>query len=160
MLREDLYYRLGVIEGELPPLRARRSDIPQLVARALTTAPARAVSEEAMALLQAHPWPGNVRELVHVVQRAAVMCGGDVIDVNDLPEAVRHGTAARPTSPADGYLEMPLREALAALERRMIEHALAKSGGNRAEAARALGIARPQLYAKMEEHGMGTVKEG
>jgi DNA-binding NtrC family response regulator len=95
-----------------------------------------------------------------VVQRAAVMCGGDVIDVNDLPDAIRHGTTATPASPADGYLEMPLREALAALERRMIEHALAKSGGNRAEAARTLGIARPQLYAKMEEHGMGTVKEG
>jgi two-component system response regulator AtoC len=159
-LREDLYYRLGVIEVELPPLRARRSDIPQLVAHALTTAPARAVSEEAMALLQAHPWPGNVRELVHVVQRAAVMCGGDVIDVNDLPEAVRHGTTATPASPSDGYLEMPLREALAALEKRMIEHALAKAGNNRAEAARILGIARPQLYAKMEEHGMGRVKEG
>jgi two-component system response regulator AtoC len=159
-LREDLYYRLGVIEVELPPLRARRSDIPQLVAHALTTAPARAVSEEAMALLQAHPWPGNVRELVHVVQRAAVMCGGDVIDVNDLPEAVRNGTTATPTSPSDVYLEMPLREALASLEKRMIEHALAKAGNNRAEAARILGIARPQLYAKMEEHGMGRVKEG
>ena len=59
----------------------------------------------------------------------------------------------------DPYLEMPLRDALAALERRMIEHALAKSGGNRAEAARILGIARPQLYAKMEEHGMARAKE-
>ncbi|MFO0607749.1 MAG: sigma-54 dependent transcriptional regulator [Polyangiales bacterium] len=158
-LREDLYYRLAVIEVELPPLRARRSDIPQLVAHALASSPARAVSEEAMALLQAHPWPGNVRELVHVVQRAAVMCGGDVIDVGDLPDAVRERTAAAPASPADPYLEMPLRDALAALERRMIEHALAKSGGNRAEAARILGIARPQLYAKMEEHGMARAKE-
>ena len=113
-----------------------------------------------MARLQAHPWPGNVRELVHVVQRAAVMCGGDVIDLNDLPEPVRLGAATPPAGPLDGLLDRPLREALAALERRMIEHALSRSGGNRAEAARALGIARPQLYAKMEEHGLpGRAKD-
>ena len=159
-LREDLYYRLGVIEVALPPLRARRSDIPQLVAHALASSPAKAVSEEAMALLQAYPWPGNVRELLHVVQRAAVMCGAEVIDVNDLPDAVREGRArGAVASPTDAYLDLPLRDAVALLERRMIEHALAKAGGNRAEAARSLGIARPQLYAKMEEHGMASRKE-
>jgi DNA-binding NtrC family response regulator len=107
-----------------------------------------------MTRLQAHAWPGNVRELVHVVQRAAAMSGGDVIDVNDLPEHLHPGAATPPSGPVDALLDRPLREALAALERRMIEHALAKSGGNRAEAARTLGIARPQLYAKMEEHGI------
>ncbi len=163
-LRDDLYYRLAVIEVELPPLRARRSDIPQLVAHALASSPARAVSEEAMALLQSYAWPGNVRELVHVVQRAAVMCGAEVIDVGDLPPAVRSGSAPLPPSapgegPGEPYASMPMRDAVSLLERRMIEMALARSGGNRAEAARILGIARPQLYAKMDEHGLAGRKE-
>ena len=88
-LREELYYRLAVIEIELPPLRARPSDIPLLVAHALRGRTARAVSEAAMQRLLANPWPGNVRELLHVLERAAVLCGGEVIDVGDLPESIR-----------------------------------------------------------------------
>ncbi len=157
-LRDDLYYRLAVIEIELPPLRARRSDVPLLVAHALGGTRARAVSESAMERLVAYAWPGNVRELAHVIQRAAAMCGGDVIDENDLPDAVRAGTAASAaragTGTGDAYDGMPLREALAALEKRLIERAIERAGGNRAEAARLLGIARPQLYTKMEEHGL------
>ncbi|HKA86190.1 MAG TPA: sigma-54 dependent transcriptional regulator [Haliangiales bacterium] len=150
-LREDLYYRLAVIEIDVPPLRARRSDVPLLVAHALRDSPARAVSEEAMELLTAYRWPGNVRELIHVIQRAAALAGGEIIDVPNLPEAVRDRRPA-PVEPApDGTL----REAVAALEKRMILRALERSGGNRSEAARQLGIGRPQLYAKMEEHGIG-----
>lgn len=156
-LREDLYYRLAVIEIEIPPLRERRSDIPLLVAHALIDTPSRAVSEEAMAQLLAYSWPGNVRELFHVIHRAAVMCGGEVIDLADLAEAVRAPKSA--TSATDAYEALPLREALAALERRMILRALAAAGGNRAEAARRLRIARQQLYAKMEEHGIATRAE-
>src|SRR5204862_1448094 len=92
-LREDLYYRLAVIEIAVPPLRARRSDIPLLVAHALAGTPARAVSEEAMALLAAYRWPGNVRELAHVVQRAALLAGAEVIDVAALPESLRAAAA-------------------------------------------------------------------
>jgi DNA-binding NtrC family response regulator len=156
VLRDDLYYRLAVIEVELPPLRARRSDIPLLVAHALHASPAKAVSEEAMAKLQAYAWPGNVRELVHVVQRAAVMCGAEVIDVGDLPQSVIEARAepAREGAGGDEYMAMPLRDALNLLEKRMIEQAIVKAHGNRAEAARILGIARPQLYAKMDEHGI------
>ena len=73
----------------MPPLRARRSDIPLLVAHALDGSPARAVSEDAMAHLQGHEWPGNVRELLHVLRRAAAMCGGEIIDTPDLPPSVR-----------------------------------------------------------------------
>jgi two-component system response regulator AtoC len=152
-LREDLYYRLAVIEIELPPLRARRSDIPLLVAHALRGTPARAVSEEAMQRLLASPWPGNVRELFHVLERAAVLCGSEVIDVGDLPDTVR---AAAPVAlaPADAP-ELPLHEAIADLERRLILRALERAKGNRSAAARLLGIGRPLLYAKMEEHGLG-----
>jgi DNA-binding NtrC family response regulator len=153
-LREDLYYRLAVFEIEVPPLRARRSDIPMLVAHALDGSPARAVSEDAMAHLQGHEWPGNVRELLHVLRRAAAMCGGEIIDTPDLPPAVRaHARGAEaPQMPLD---RLPLKEAVAALERRLIADALDRAGGNRSEAARQLGIARAQLYLKMEEYGIG-----
>jgi len=156
-LREDLYYRLAVVEVELPPLRARRSDIPLLLTHALSRTKARAVSEEAMARLVAYDWPGNVRELFHVIERAAVMCSTEVIDVADLPPAMMRAptVAVDPFSPFEGR---PLREAVAALEKHLLERALEKSGGNRAEAARLLGIARPQLYTKMDEHGLGDPK--
>jgi DNA-binding NtrC family response regulator len=155
VLREDLYYRLAVIEIHVPPLRARRSDIPLLVARALEGKTARAVSEEAMALLLRYPWPGNVRELFHVLERAAVLCGGEVIDVPNLPEALTGNTTAA-AAPDD---DLPLRDAVAALERRLIVRALERAGGNRSEAARQLGIGRPVLYAKMEQYGLGGAKE-
>ncbi len=164
-LREDLYYRLAVIEIALPPLRERRSDIPLLVANALSRSTARAVSEEAMAALLAYGWPGNVRELTHVIDRAAAMCGGEVIDLPDLPATVREAKSTvrddrprtsdpGPASDRTPFDDMPLRDALAALEKRLIVRALERAQGNRAEAARILGIARPQLYSKMEEHGL------
>ncbi len=153
-LREDLYYRLAVFEIEVPPLRARRSDIPLLVAHALDGSPARAVSEDAMAHLQGHEWPGNVRELLHVLRRAAAMCGGEIIDTPDLPPTVR--ARSRGPEPQGQPLErLPLKDAVAALERRMIADALERTGGNRSEAARQLGIARAQLYLKMEDYGIG-----
>ena len=151
VLREDLYYRLAVIEICVPPLRARRSDIPLLVARALEGSGARAVSEEAMALLLRYPWPGNVRELFHVLERAAVLCGGEVIDVPNLPEAL----TAAPAVATEHEEELPLRDAVAALEKRLILRALERAGGNRSEAARQLGIGRPVLYAKLEQYGIG-----
>jgi DNA-binding NtrC family response regulator len=155
VLREDLYYRLAVIEIEVPPLRARKSDIPLLVAHALLGTPARAVSEEAMALLHAYRWPGNVRELIHVLQRSALLSGSEVIDVPNLPETVREEAKRSPAADNVPVEEKPLREAVAELEKRMILAALERAHGNRSEAARKLGIARPQLYAKMEEHGIG-----
>ena len=151
-LREDLYYRLAVIEIELPPLRARRSDIPVLVSHALRGTPARAVSETAMAELLAYPWPGNVRELFHVLQRAAVMCGGEVIDVVNLPAPL--GRAAPDAEPAADEDDLSLHAATARLERRFIIRALERAKGNRSAAARLLGIGRPLLYTKLEEHGL------
>jgi two-component system, NtrC family, response regulator AtoC len=149
-LREELYYRLAVIEIELPPLRARRSDIPLLVAHALRGKPARAVSEAAMQRLLESPWPGNVRELFHVLERAAVLCGSEVIDIGDLPDNLRApGQAA-----ADGD-DLSLHAGVARVEKELILRALERAKGNRSAAARLLGIARPQLYAKLEEHGLG-----
>ncbi|HXU63505.1 MAG TPA: sigma-54 dependent transcriptional regulator [Polyangia bacterium] len=156
-LREELYYRLAVIDIELPPLRARPSDIPLLVAHALRGHSARAVSEAAMQRLLANPWPGNVRELFHVLERAAVLCGGEVIDVADLPESVRAAPAPRAAAPDDD--DLTLNAAVAAVEKRLIARALERAKGNRSAAARLLGIGRPQLYAKMQEHGLGASRD-
>jgi two-component system response regulator AtoC len=153
VLREELYYRLAVVEIVVPPLRARKSDIPQLVAYALRRTLTRAVSEAAMQRLLAHDWPGNVRELMHVVERAAVLSGGELIDVANLPESL--GVAPSTVTFEDaGEATLNLRQAVARLERRMITRALEQAGGNRSEAARQLGIGRAQLYAKLDEHGL------
>jgi len=152
VLRDDLYYRLAVIEIEVPPLRARRSDIPLLVAHALEGTPARAVSEEAMGHLLAHRWPGNVRELIHVIHRAAALAGGEVIDVPNLPDGVRDERERYTREPDEEGVT--LHEAVAAVEKRLIERALARAGGNRSEAARQLGIGRSQLYLKIEDYGI------
>jgi two-component system, NtrC family, response regulator AtoC len=151
-LRDDLYYRLAVIEIHVPPLRERRSDIPLLVAHALQGGPARAVTEQVMRELMAYDWPGNVRELVHVIARAAVMTSGDVIDAVALPNTIRE--PARRLGPSIDPSSMTLKEALAAFEREVIVAALERANNNRSEAARQLGLARTHLYAKLEEHGI------
>ena len=92
-----------------------------------------------MKALLAYDWPGNVRELIHVIERAAVMCSVEVIDTADLPPALHQAARVEVGTPPS----MPLRDALAALEKQMIVQALSRAGGNRAEAARILGIARP-----------------
>jgi DNA-binding NtrC family response regulator len=157
-LREDLFYRLSVVRIEVPPLRDRRSDIPLLVeaflrrAKPSSGAPARrAISEAAMRKLVAHSWPGNVRELLHVLGRACVMTTAEVIDEGDLslPEPASGSSA---TAIAEDDLD--LHRNVEALERSLIERALRRAGGNRAEASRLLGIARPQLYAKMKDLGI------
>jgi two-component system response regulator AtoC len=158
--REDLYYRLNVVRIDLPPLRERREDIPALVAHFLDQyrrapgADATRISDEAMERILAHDWPGNVRELENVIQRAVVMCTGDVVGPGDLELA---GSAA--TSSGLDYAQLvrdhvPLKQVLGDVEREMITEALRQADGNRSRAARALHIYRRLLYQKMEEHGL------
>jgi DNA-binding NtrC family response regulator len=151
-LLPELYCQLAVIEIAVPPLRERRSDVPLLVSRALSGTRARAISEEAMAALVRHDWPGNVRELFLMIRRAAEMCRGEVIDADDLPPEL--SAPAPAPEPAGSYLGLPLREAVARLERDLLSAALHRAEGNRTVAAKLLGIPRPQLYAKLEEHGL------
>jgi DNA-binding NtrC family response regulator len=150
-LRADLFYRLGVVIIDVPPLRRRRGDIPLLVQSFLESVPGpqRAVSEAALQRLQQYPWPGNVRELRHAIERAAVLSRSEVLDADDLE--LGSSTAIPSGGPPD---DLTLRPALAHLEREYIQRALQRTGGNRAEAARLLGIARPQLYARMKELGI------
>ena len=149
VLREDLFYRLGVVRIELPPLRERKVDIAPIVeAHLARKVPRRAITGAALARLSAHDFPGNVRELLHVLDRACVMTPREVLDVGDLdlPES--------PSAPTPDAGDLDLRAAVAALERDYVLRALARANGNRAEAARLLGIARPQLYVKMKDLGI------
>ncbi|MCC4615078.1 sigma-54 dependent transcriptional regulator [Xanthomonas campestris pv. asclepiadis] len=151
--RSDLRYRLNVVPIELPPLRERGQDIVLLAQYFLRSGEgaARALSADAQARLLAYPWPGNVRELRNVMQRSQLLVRGHSIVAADLDEALDH-SAERPTTTAP--LEGTLPKAVARLEKQMIQDALAHSGGNRAEAARRLGIHRQLLYRKLDEYGL------
>jgi transcriptional regulator with GAF, ATPase, and Fis domain len=152
-LREDLYYRLAVVELELPPLRARRSDIPLLCDHFLRriaeerTEPKKRLSPSAIQRLTAHDFPGNVRELEHLLVNATVFCAGDTIQAEEL--AIETGHAAPATnSGADNFRDF--KDA----ERDRILQTLNAHGWNRAKAARALGMARRTFYRRLKEHAI------
>jgi DNA-binding NtrC family response regulator len=150
--REDLFYRLNVMEIALPPLRERGEDIPALASHFLKqVAPEKALSEEVRERLSRHAWPGNVRELRNVIQRAATVARAAVITASDLSFGSLGGGA---TSPLDGLLDGELEPAIEALEREMIRRAMAEAGGNRTAAARRLGLHRQLLYTKLKRYEM------
>jgi DNA-binding NtrC family response regulator len=151
--REDLFYRLCVVPIELQPLRKRPDDIPPLAEHflALVSSPQKLLSTEAMQRLTNHAWPGNVRELRNAMERVAVMCRSDIVTASDLDFL-----ATASSHDADGNDDAGnLSSAVEQLERRMIAEALAESKGNRAEAARRLGIHRQLLHAKAEKYRLG-----
>jgi transcriptional regulator with PAS, ATPase and Fis domain len=153
--REDLFYRLNVIEIHLPPLRERREDIPLLV-RSFTTRNAREqsaaekrVAPEAMSALINYNWPGNVRELQNAIERAFTL-SGEEIDLDSLPPRVREAAAATGQTPVrdpDG-----LRPTLAEIERRHIFDTLASVNQDKARAANILGIDLSTLYRKLKRY--------
>jgi DNA-binding NtrC family response regulator len=151
--REDLFYRLSVVPIELQPLRKRAADILPLAEHflALASSPNKQFSREAVQRLIDHAWPGNVRELRNAMERVAVMCRSDIVtalDFNFLTTASSHDIDG---NDAGGDLSSAVEQ----LERRMIAEALAESKGNRAEAARRLGIHRQLLHAKAEKYHLG-----
>jgi len=148
--REDLYWRLGVVPIHLAPLRERLSDIlPRAEhSRAHAGGPGRRTAAAAARLL-AHPWPGNVRELRNAMERAAALARRPVIDAAELA-FLAGPTAAESAEVPSGDLP----GAVARLETAMIRRAMAESGGNRAEAARRLGIHRQLLYEKLRRYGL------
>ncbi|MFZ5897222.1 MAG: sigma 54-interacting transcriptional regulator [Myxococcota bacterium] len=137
--REDLYYRLNVFTIALPALRERRADIPALAEYFLSKFASEhrrkiaRVSSGALEVLGQYAWPGNVRELENVIERAVVVCDGFVIQEHHLPENILSATRDRPVE------RLTLADAVARLERQMIEEALRHARGNCARAARALG---------------------
>jgi two-component system NtrC family response regulator len=154
--REDLFYRLHVVPIHLPPLRERLGDIVPLAEHFLARAGSnRRLAPDAQELLVRQAWPGNVRELRNVMERAAVLVRGDVISAADLDFI----TQARTESSAVEWPDEDLPSATRRLEEMIIRRALARSGGNRAEAARLLGIHRQLLYTKMKRYGLETSDE-
>jgi len=156
--REDLYYRLNVIAIDLPPLRERTEDILPLARRFLAEDPsdARRLSRAAASALLAHAWPGNVRELANAMERARLLCHGDVIVPEHLPPALREtaarlGPAPRASDPTDPKDVRTLEET----EVEAIRHALRTTGGNRTRAAELLGVSRRGLIYKLKRFGIG-----
>ncbi|MHB9094572.1 MAG: sigma-54-dependent transcriptional regulator [Eubacteriales bacterium] len=153
--REDLYYRLQVIPVDLPPLRDRKEDIPDLVDYFLRKYDYRrrikGFRPDALKIMGSYEWPGNVRELENTVERAVILCGEDFITSGYLPLEM-----ANRVEPA-GELLIDLPEqgiSLEDLERDLILKALAMSGGNQTKASRLLGITRSALIYRMEKHGI------
>ncbi|MCA8966564.1 MAG: sigma-54-dependent Fis family transcriptional regulator, partial [Planctomycetes bacterium] len=160
--REDLYYRINVVAIEMPPLRERRTDIANLAEHFLRRfarehgKPAMHFTDRALQALVDSPWPGNVRQLENFVERAVVLGESPEVDLRDLPKAVV-AAAATAAATDDGLGDgpiLPLKEALAGPERRIIERALAHCDGNREKAARVLGINRSTLFHKLRKYGI------
>ena len=147
--REDLLYRLNTIEIRIPPLRERREDIPLLAAQFLDRYAAhyrkqlRGFRPEAMAALLSYSWPGNVRELDHTLERAVLLADDADIKVSDLSLSPGGDRAAH-------LDQMTLEE----VERLLIQKALARAGGNVADAAKALGLSRSAMYRRVERFGL------
>jgi two-component system response regulator HydG len=158
--REDLYYRLNVIQVVLPPLRDRIEDIPLLAEHFVGKYAAKngkaihGLTRAAFAALEAYPWPGNVRELEHAVERAVVLSRGAEIDVDDLPESVRSSGVARAAglgSPLEGRtLSVPLGTTMEEIELRVIRETLRQTKGDKNLAAQLLGIAARTIYRKLD----------
>jgi len=155
--REDLFYRLNVVEIRIPSLASRREDIPLLADHFLrrfaakNQKPVRGLSQEARELLENYAWPGNVRELEHAVERAVVLCRGETVEASDLPESVRKG----PRGAAE-QLVIPIGTPMEEIERMVIHETLRHTRGDKTLAARLLGIAARTIYRKLEREERGA----
>ncbi|HLH28384.1 MAG TPA: sigma-54 dependent transcriptional regulator [Acidimicrobiales bacterium] len=160
LFREDLYYRLNVVTIEMPPLRARGSDVALLAVhflRRYAADNAKAVTgftDEALARLARYPWPGNVRELENAIERAVVVSRGDAIRPEDLPPAVATPAPApaRSSTPPEGMPTVP-GATLAEIERYAILRTLEATGGSTSKAAEMLGISPRKIQYKLREYG-------
>ncbi len=150
--RTDLFYRINVVRLQLPPLRERMEDLPLLVESfvekfsRLQGKDVTGVSPEAMQILMSHDWPGNVRELENAIEHAFVLCAGGQIEAQHLPDSLR----GRERDLAPTSTQSTLKE----VEARLIHNALEQAGGNRQEAARALGIHKSTLFRKIKALGI------
>lgn len=151
--RQDLFYRLNVVPIALAPLRERPEDILPLARHFLgqSARPGLHLADDAELLITQHSWSGNVRELRNAIDRVTLMCRSDLVTATDLDFL-----NARPPVDENADSDLRLPSAIEQLERRMIGEALAACGGNRAAAARRLGIHRQLLHAKAQKYGLGA----
>ena len=153
--REDLFYRLNVLEICLPPLRERKEDIPLLCEMLLQKSAAarekhfKGIRESALGLLIDYSWPGNVRELENVIERAVLLAQGDWVTPEELPQAIREVRGDHQIIEESVERLLPLNE----LEQVYIQRVLEKTGGNKYQAAQVLGIDRKTLYRKLGDMG-------
>ncbi|MGH8012819.1 MAG: sigma-54-dependent transcriptional regulator [Candidatus Binataceae bacterium] len=153
--REDLYYRLNVFAIELPPLRERADDIAPLVEHFLRTIEmpegklVTGIDGEALEVLKSYEWPGNVRQLRNVLERALIVTRGPVITTADLPPNISSSREAKPT------FEVRVGTSLDQVERELVQHTLAFTGGNRSEAARILGVSGKTIYNWLKSESGG-----
>jgi DNA-binding NtrC family response regulator len=146
--REDLYFRLNVVNIEVPPLRERKDDIPLLLSAFIkefadeNAKPVEGVDDKARAALYAYDWPGNIRELRNCVESAVVMSRGRLITEDDLPPGIREQSGA-------SWIRIPLGSSLEDSERIIIRDTLSSLKGNKSEAARVLGIGRKTLHRRL-----------
>jgi DNA-binding NtrC family response regulator len=153
-LRSDLFYRLNVFTIQLPPLRERADDMPQLIQMFVghyaqqNNKDVVGVDEECMKALLAYPWPGNVRQLRNVLERALIVCDGRMIRKSDLPDDFRAA------SNNDGsFIKVPIGSSLEDVEKEMISRTIEFTGGNKTRAAEILGVSAKTLYNKLERFG-------
>ena len=152
--REDLYYRLNVVDIHLPALKDRREDIPLLAARFIKELAEKnhvqvsGITPAAMRLLENYDWPGNVRELRNTIEKMVVLSTGALLDVVDVPEQMQSTTAP--------LVDLSSSVTLGENEKAQILAVLKEVGGNRTRAAQVLGISRRTLYRKLDEYA----KEG
>jgi transcriptional regulator with PAS, ATPase and Fis domain len=149
--REDLYYRFNVVEINVPPLRERKEDIPELAEYFIkkyaeyNNFKVKGITPEALEALSSYPFPGNIRELENIIQRVLVLSTGGKIDIKDLPYEIQTGKAGKAGKEGlqgkkDDY------------EKKMIVKALEETGGNKAKAAKALKVSRAALMAKIKKY--------
>lgn len=160
LFRQDLYYRLNVIELKIPALKERATDIPMLVQALLerqarqADIPPPALDPQAMQLLQQHPFPGNVRELENVLERALAMCDGEKITADDLLLDMDHFKKPN-ILPVDNNNGIPLPDYLESIEKTAILNALEKTRHNKTEAAKLLGVSFRTLRYRLSKLGLG-----
>lgn len=157
--REDLYYRLNVVNIHVPPLRERKDDIPLLAGAFLKEfatdngKPIEGLDPKARAALYAYSWPGNVRELRNCIESAVVMAQGGLVTIDDLPPGISAGAES-------SVIRIPPGSSLADAERILIRETLAAQGGNKSRTAEILGIGRKTLYQKIEDYGLEAPRAG
>jgi two-component system nitrogen regulation response regulator NtrX len=166
--REDLFYRLNVVPIEVPALRERREDIPELVTNFMERAaenaglPPRALSDDALAALRAYEWPGNVRQLRNVIEWVLIMAPGrpqDPVRPDMLPPEIgASALASLPSETGEEIMSLPLREAREVFERKYLEAQVMRFGGNISRTASFVGMERSALHRKLRSLGVGTVE--
>lgn len=148
--REDLWFRINVFTIDLPPLRERPGDVPLLVSHFLPAG--WEVDADAMSALEGYRWPGNVRQLRNIIDRATILAEGSVVTIDDLPAELFHESSSRV---GHGLVPHTHRDAtLEAMERSHVQSILKDCGGNKSQAAKALGIHRRKLYRLLERLGL------